>query len=349
MLPAEAEGPGQGRWDQHASVIQRAALKFLQHKKAGTLVFRNRARHLFGGLGPRGLPPWLEAINDDTRRTMAESPLAAQLERYILEFTTGHVPQPQKAEVMHRLVGTAFMSKHHPLVAPNPTALGPPYLDAEEVAALVDELRRDLLAHVAAKAAEDNIHDSRVWRETEQAATIIAMTHYRDEVAQQPAKRNPLQDGAAKRQVQREQLRLELEGLAAGLDAVLTQLPAEIPGVLEMLRGRRLTPRLRQLMWRKKLVTPEHVAAVARKMERTRADPAGQAPLPALMGHMVQAAMASNLQLYATTHARLQAVVDTFGGLFLLRDSFEHTGLRYDVDACAPLTCIYCQLVFDMC
>ena len=45
----------------------------------------------------------------------------------------------------------------------------------------------------------------------------------------------------------------------------------------------------------------------------------------------------------------VQAVVDTFGGLFLLRDSFEHTGLRYDVDACAPLTCIYCQLVFDMC
>ena len=314
--------------NSHARIIQRCARRFLSHKRDGTLVFRHGVgRQLFAAPGKRGMPYWLEAVNNDTRRTLVESLLASQLEEYTIAFTTKQVAQPQKAEVMHRLLGSAFMAKHHPEVPPNPTALGPPYLDAPEVSSLVAELRGDLLAYVAACASRGSLYDSAEWREAEMTATVVAMAHYRDEVAHNPSDRRP-SPGVQKRQVQREQLRLELEGLTAGLDAVLTLLPGEAAGVLEMLRGRRVTPRLRQLMWRKKLVTPAHVAAVARKLDRMRGDPGGSAPIPSLLGQMVQTSLATSLQLYATTQARLRHLVDAFGALFLLRESFDPAGLR---------------------
>jgi hypothetical protein len=270
-------------------------------------------------------------VYDDTRKVMSRSSLGSKIDSYVREFTVQHVGQEQKAEVFYRLCGPQFMAQHHPSVPPNPTVLGPPYLSLEEVSALVSELRSGLFAHVARRVQEERLPSSAEWRDAERQAAVVAGAIYRDEVAQhgssQKGGRGGASGGAEWHEQRRAAVRLELEGLTAGLDAVLSALPEETADVLEILKGRRLTPRMRAMAWRRRLVTPAHVAAVGRTMERTRADPAGGAPLPSLLGQMVQNSLATTLKLYAKNATREQRLVEAFGSLYLLRETFVASGL----------------------
>ena len=324
-----ADGAAMRTPDVAARFMQRCARKWLAHRKEGSIVFRHADRQLSlrgRSQGRRGLPPWLERVMDDTRRPVSESVLADRLEDFMEEFTRKHVGQPQEAEVMHRLCGSQYMARRHPTVPPNPTALGRPFMAAADVVALVKELRADLLAHVAARAKEARLESGGEWRSAVDAAMPVVTAHYRDDVVVPaiPSGTRPNK----KREMRREALRLELEALGAGIEAVLERQPAQAESVLATLRGRRLTPRLRRLVWRARLAGPEHLRAVSRKVERTRGDTARNQPIPALLGQMVSTAMATSLQIYASTQLRAQRLVEAFGCLYLLREDLTLPALR---------------------
>ena len=309
-----------------AAVIQRVARRFLALTKEGSIVFGRRERAAIHTKGSRGLPEWLESVMDDTRRPVADSALADRLESIMAEFTRNHVGQPQSAEVMHRLCGSQYMARRHPTVPPNPTALGRPFMSAADVVELQNELRRALFAHVNARADGMKLRASNEWRQAVNDALPVAMAHYRDDVvlpALPPGTRVNM-----KRELRRSALRLELEALASGLEKVLQRQPAQAESVLATLRGRRLTPRLRRLVWRHRLASPEQLQAVSRKVERTRGDTARNQPIPALLGQMVSTALATSLQIYATTQTRAQRLIESFGCLYLLCEDLTLPGLR---------------------
>ena len=172
--------------------------------------------------------------------------------------------------------------------------------------------------------------DSDEWRDAERAAAGVTRAIYGEEVAQTSVDLASSTSDAEWHSA----VRLELEGLASGLDAMLSAQPEEIQDVLDIFKGRRLTPRIRAIAWKRKMVTPAHIAAVVRKMERTRADPSGSAPLPSLIEELIRSAMQSTLNLYATTKQRKQRLVEAFGALYLLQESLAPQG----VSACLVCT-----------
>ena len=314
--------------DEASSTIQRCARRWLSHRREGSIIFR-RSHHQVTKTtrhGRRGLPPWLEGVMDDTRRPVAESALVLRLEGMMAEFTTQHVSQPQEAEAVHRLCGSQFMARHHPAVPPNPTALGRPFMAAADALDLVKELRAALLAHVDARAGAAQLQRGAEWQAAVQSALPVVMAHYRDDVVLPPVPSGTRPN--KKRELRREQLRLELEVLAASLETVLLRQPEQAEAVISSLRGRRLTPRLRRLIWRSRLASPEQLREGRRKMERTRGDTARNQPIPALLGQMVSTAMATSLQIYATTLSRAQRLVEAFGALYLLREDLSLPALR---------------------
>ena len=218
---------------------------------------------------------------NDTRRTVAESALAERLDGFVLEFTSQHVAQPQEAQVMHQLCGRQYMERHHPDVGPNPTALGQPYMAEADALELVDELRAALLAHISRRADEAKLVESAEWSAAVEDALPVVKAHYRDDVVLPPVPRNSSVGTRQKRVLRREQLRLELEAVAASLEAVLGRHPEQVERVLDTLQGRQLTPRLRRLLWRSRLATAQHLQAVSRKMELKRGDTGRGQPIPA--------------------------------------------------------------------
>ncbi len=309
-----------------AAVIQRVVRRFLTLTKEGSIVFRGRGAANIQGTGSRGLPEWLEGTMDDTRRPVADSALADRLDGIIEEFTRKHVGQPQEAEIMHRLCGSQYMARRHPSVPPNPTALGRPFLSAADVAELETELRVGLFAHVKRRTDDMQLERTDEWKQAVANARPVAMAHYRDSVVvpQIP----PGARANQKREIRRSALRLELEALGAGLEQVLQRQPAQAESVLLALRGRRLTPRMRRLLWRQRLASPEQLQAVSRKVERARGDTARNQPIPALLGQMVSTALATSLQIYATTQARAQRLIESFGCLYLLCEDLTLPALR---------------------
>ena len=312
-----------------ASTIQRSARGWLAHHHEGSIIFR-KSHHqvLKQAQGPRGLPPWLENVMNDTRRTVAESALAERLDGFVLEFTSQHVAQPQEAQVMHQLCGRQYMERHHPDVGPNPTALGQPYMAEADALELVDELRAALLAHISRRADEAKLVESAEWSAAVEDALPVVKAHYRDDVVLPPVPRNSSVGTRQKRVLRREQLRLELEAVAASLEAVLGRHPEQVERVLDTLQGRQLTPRLRRLLWRSRLATAQHLQAVSRKMELKRGDTGRGQPIPSLLGQMVSTALATSLQLYATSSSRAQRLVEAFGSLYLLREDLSQPALR---------------------
>eukprot|EP01043_Picozoa_sp_COSAG02_P032966 COSAG02_NODE_2225_length_9457_cov_5.020945_4_plen_509_part_00 len=315
--------------EQHrvaAAVIQRVVRRWLTLTKEGSIVFQGRGAVNVHAAARRGLPGWLEGMMDDTRRPVAESALADRLEGIIEEFTRKHVGQPQEAEIMHRLCGSQYMARRHPSVSPNPTALGRPFMSGADVAELETELRAGLVAHVKARADDMQLQRSDEWKQVVADALPVAMAHYRDGVVvpQIPPGTRPNK----KREIRRAALRLELEALGAGLEKVLQRQPAQAESILATLRGRRLTPRMRRLLWRQRLASLEQLQAVSRKVERTRGDTARNQPIPALLGQMVSTALATSLQIYATTQARAQRLIESFGCLYLLCEDLTLPALR---------------------